>query len=72
MIQVCKFINMWKKVLLNVFYNVAVIISVMGIYYGITNNQYLYCVIFLATGAFFVYQKIKLLKAVKAEIRNKK
>lgn len=61
---------MWKKVLLNVFYNVGIILCVWGIYWGFTNTQYLYSVIFALAGAFFVYQKINLIKEVKGTMRK--
>lgn len=61
---------MWKKILLNVFYNIGIILCAWGIYYGYTTTQYLISVIFLAAGAFFVFQKIRLLKEVKGSMKK--
>lgn len=57
---------MKKKIALNVFYNLGLIISVCGIFWAFKNSYYPAVALFVATAGFFLYLKIKLIK----EIRN--
>ncbi len=56
---------MWKKVLLNVFYNIAIFGCAALIYYGFRQPRYEYVAGALFIGAVFVILKIRLLKEVR-------
>jgi hypothetical protein len=62
---------MGKKIALNVFYNLGIILSIFGITWGYNHNQYLPIALFVATGAFFVYLKIKLVKEMRSTLKNR-
>lgn len=57
---------MVKKIALNVFYNLAIILSIVGVIWCFNNQKYLIIPLFLATAAFFTYVKIQLIR----EMRN--
>jgi hypothetical protein len=61
---------MGKKIALNVFYNLGVILSFLGIVWGFNNHKYLIIGIFLLTGAFFVYLKIQLIKEMRSSLKK--
>ncbi|TDQ09417.1 DUF6358 family protein [Pedobacter metabolipauper] len=57
---------MKKKIALNVFYNLGIIVSICGIFWAFRNGKYPPAALFVATGGYFVYLKIQLVK----EMRN--
>lgn len=63
---------MKKKIALNVFYNLGLIISVCGIFWAFKNNYYPVVALFVATGGFFLYLKIKLIKDIRNTLKQGK
>jgi len=63
---------MWKKIAINVFYNLGIIVSIFGITWGYNNSKYLAIGLFVLTGAFFLYLKLQLMKETRNEFRNRK
>ncbi|RYE18063.1 MAG: hypothetical protein EOP45_14710 [Sphingobacteriaceae bacterium] len=57
---------MIKKIAINVFYNLGVILSLFGVFWSYENDRYPLIALFVVTAAFFLYLKIKLVK----ETRN--
>lgn len=62
---------MGKKIALNVFYNLGLIVSIFGIVWGYNNTKYLAIVLFVATAAFFLYLKLKLVKEMRENLKKK-
>ncbi|MCX2453045.1 MULTISPECIES: DUF6358 family protein [Pedobacter] len=62
---------MGKKIALNVFYNLGLIISIFGGTWGFNNKQYLAMALFAATGIFFLYVKLQLMKEMRATLKKK-
>jgi hypothetical protein len=62
---------MKRKIALNVFYNLGLIISVFGIFWSVQNSYYLATALFVATAAFFLYIKIQLIKDLRNTLKNK-
>ena len=63
---------MGKKILLNVLFNVGVILSIFGMVWAYNNNSPLIVAFFGATFVAFVYVKIQLIKSVKNPPLDKK
>lgn len=63
---------MGKKIALNVFYNLGLILSIFGAVWGFNNANYLVLVLFVATGAFFVYVKLQLMKDMRANLKKRR
>ncbi|WP_316816675.1 DUF6358 family protein [Pedobacter nyackensis] len=63
---------MIKKIAINVFYNLGIILSIIGMVWAYNNAKYLVLPLFLVTGAFFIYLKIQLAKEVRASLKNRK
>ena len=59
------FTNMWKKLALNVFYNIAIIISFYAIYIGFSTGHYAYVLAGVFTATVFIILKLKLVKQIK-------
>ena len=57
---------MGKKIALSTFYNLCIIICLIGAYIGITDKRYDFIMVAVFGGAIFIILKIKLLK----EVRN--
>jgi len=62
---------MGKKIALNVFYNLGLILSVFGIFWGYENKQYLVVLLFVLTAAFFFYVKMQLVKDLRKTLKKK-
>ncbi len=62
---------MRKKIALNIFYTLGLILSFLGIIWSFQNAQYLLLVILLAVGIFFGYLKVQLSKEVRAHFNQK-
>lgn len=61
---------MGKKIALNVFYNLGVILSIFGAVWGYNNKNYIVILAFVALGALFLYLKIRLIKGLKDTLRK--
>ncbi len=59
------YINMWKKIALNVFYNIAILLSLYAIYTGISTGRYEFCLAGVFVAAIFIILKLKLIKQIK-------
>lgn len=62
---------MGKKIALNVFYNLGLIVSIFGAVWAFNNTRYLVIVLFVATAAFFLYLKLQLIKDMRAALKKK-
>lgn len=62
---------MKKKIALNAFYTLGIIISVIGLKWAWQNASYPVAGLLLVTGLFFLYLKINIVKEVKAGIKEK-
>lgn len=71
LILVCLFIKMKKKIALNTFYTLGIVISVIGLKWAFQNANYPVVGLLIATGLFFVYLKINIVKEVRASIKEK-
>lgn len=56
---------MGKKILLNVLFNLGIILSVFGMIWSYNNNSPLVVAFFGATIVAFIYVKIQLIKSIK-------
>ncbi|WP_090785685.1 DUF6358 family protein [Pedobacter sp. ok626] len=63
---------MGKKIALNVFYNLGIILSIFGMVWGYNNKQYLVIGLFVITAAFFLYLKLQLIKEMRNSLKNRK
>ncbi|WP_461788751.1 DUF6358 family protein [Pedobacter sp.] len=61
---------MKKKILLNAFYNLALIMCILGAIWAYENNSPLVSIFLVAALAAFLYFKIKLIKALKQEFKS--
>jgi hypothetical protein len=61
---------MKKKILLNAFYNLALIMCILGAIWAYENKSPLISIFLVAAFAAFLYFKIKLIKALKAELKQ--
>ncbi|WP_316790040.1 DUF6358 family protein [Pedobacter frigoris] len=62
---------MGKKIALNIFYNLGIIVSIYGSVWAYNNANYPVIALFVATAAFFVYQKIQLTREVRNSLKKK-
>lgn len=62
---------MIKKVLFNIFLNLAIIVLVMSLVWSYKNGYYLYIFAGLPPLAMMIYLKIRLVKSVKELTKNK-
>ena len=68
---VCQFTKMKKKIALNTFYTIGIVISVIGLKWAFQNANYPVAGLLIATGLFFIYLKINIVKEVRAGIKEK-
>lgn len=61
---------MGKKILVNVLYNVGLILSIFGIGWAYNNNSPLIIFFFVATFATFLYFKIQLVKDFRKDLKK--
>ncbi|ETZ19106.1 MULTISPECIES: DUF6358 family protein [Pedobacter] len=61
---------MGKKIALNVFYNLGVILSGYGIFWAFKNEKYLFVALFVVTAGFFLYQKLQLIKEMRSNLKK--
>ena len=62
---------MGKKIALNVFYNLGLIVSIFGAVWAFNNAKYLVIVLFVATAAFFLYLKLQLIREMRNALKKK-
>ncbi|MDQ7947569.1 MAG: DUF6358 family protein [Pedobacter sp.] len=62
---------MGKKIALNVFYNLVIILSVAGMIWAYQNESLLIVAFFGAVFAAIVVFKLQLMKAIKKDFKNK-
>lgn len=62
---------MGKKIALNVFYNLGIIVSIFGVVWGYNNSKYLAIALFVVTAAFFLYLKLQLVKEMRNTLKRK-
>lgn len=62
---------MKKRIVLNAFYTIGIVISVVGIKWAYQNANYPIVALLVATGIFFLYLKINIVKEVKTDLRTK-
>ncbi len=62
---------MKKRIALNTFYTLGIVISVVGIKWAYQNANYPIVALLAATGIFFIYLKINIVKEVKSELKVK-
>lgn len=60
---------MKKKILLNAFYNLALIMCILGAVWAYENKSPLISIFLIAAFAAFLYFKIKLIKTLKEELK---
>ncbi|SMC73330.1 DUF6358 family protein [Pedobacter nyackensis] len=63
---------MGKKIALNVFYNLGIILSIFGMIWGYNNKTYIAIILFVVTAAFFLYLKLQLVKEMRNSLKNRK
>lgn len=63
---------MGKKIILNVLYNLALIILVLCVFWSIKNSQYAITFGAVIIAAFVIFLKIRLIKEVKEFVKNNK
>lgn len=61
---------MVKKILLNVFYNLAIIVSIIGIVWCFNNGKYPVIALFVVTAALFGYLKFQLMRDVRKSLKK--
>jgi hypothetical protein len=62
---------MGKKIALNVFYNLGLIVSIFGAVWAFNNTKYLVIVLFVTTAAFFLYLKLQLIKEMRSALKKR-
>lgn len=71
LILTCLFTKMKKKIALNTFYTIGIVVSVIGLKWAYTGHNYPVVGLFIATTLFFLYLKINIVKEVRAGIKDK-
>jgi len=62
---------MKKRIILNTFYTLGIVISVVGIKWAWQNVNYPVVALLVATALFFLYLKINIVKEVKSDLKEK-
>lgn len=62
---------MIKKIALNVFFNIGLIVSIFGTVWGYKNTKYAAVALFVATAALFLYLKLQLVKEMRNSLKKK-
>jgi multisubunit Na+/H+ antiporter MnhG subunit len=70
MIQICLYTKMKKKIALNTFYTIGIVVSVVGIKWAYTSHNYPVLGLLIATALFFLYLKINIVKEVRSGIKE--
>ncbi|TKC12841.1 hypothetical protein FA048_04280 [Pedobacter polaris] len=61
---------MRKKIILNVLFNLGIILSIIGMGWSYNNNSPLVVAFFAATFVAFIYVKIQLIKSLKKDLKK--
>ncbi|WP_129715565.1 DUF6358 family protein [Pedobacter sp. SYP-B3415] len=61
---------MGKKIALNIFFTIGLILSGFGLVWSFQNEKYLLVAMFVATGVVFFYLKMQLLKEVRKSFKE--
>lgn len=69
--QACLFTNMKKKIALNTFYTLGIVVSVVGLKWAYEGHNYPVVGFLIATALFFLYLKINIVKEVRSGIKDK-
>jgi hypothetical protein len=70
-IEACLFTNMKKKIALNTFYTLGIVVSVVGLKWAYEARNYPVVGLLIATALFFLYLKINIVKEVRSGIQEK-
>lgn len=62
---------MGKKIALNVFYTLSLVLCFLGMVWAYKNNSYLIVIFFASAFAAVLFFKIQLLKDLKKDLNNK-
>jgi len=62
---------MKKKIALNTFYTLGIVVSVIGLKWAFQNANYPVVALLIATSIFFLYLKINIVKEVRSGIKEK-
>ena len=62
---------MKKRIILNTFYTLGIVISVVGLKWAWQNANYPVMALLVATALFFLYLKINIVKEVKSDLKEK-
>jgi hypothetical protein len=71
LIRACRFIKMKKKIALNTFYTLGIVVSVVGLKWAYTAHNYPALALLVVTALFFLYLKINIVKEVRSGIKDK-
>jgi len=71
LIQVCLFIKMKKKIALNTFYTLGIVVSVVGLKWAYQSHNFPVVGLLILTALFFLYLKINIVKEVRTGIKDK-
>ncbi|MFD2161745.1 DUF6358 family protein [Paradesertivirga mongoliensis] len=61
---------MLKKVLLNVFYNIAIFTMIMCLFWGINKERYSIAVVAVFALALFIFFKFRLIKEIRQKAKK--
>jgi len=62
---------MKKRIVLNTFYTIGIIVSIVGIKWALQNVNYPVVALLIATAIFFLYLKINIVKEVRTDLKEK-
>jgi len=62
---------MKKRIILNTFYTLGIVISVVGLKWAWQNANYPMLALLVSTALFFLYLKINIVKEVKSDLKEK-
>jgi len=62
---------MKKQIAYNVFFYLGIFVSIIGLKWALQHNHVPAIILFIATGIFFIYLKIKLIKDLRKTIKDR-
>jgi Flp pilus assembly protein TadB len=62
---------MKKRIVLNAFYTIGIIVSIVGLKWAWQNVNYPVVALLIATALFFLYLKINIVKEVRTDLKEK-
>ena len=69
--RACRFTKMKSKILVNTFYILGIVVSVVGLKWALQAHNYPVAALFIGSALFFLYLKVKMIGEVKAVIKEK-